>query len=76
MKYLCVSNKVGTPCALFIHKIQILAFGGLGELLNSSLATENPSFRQLKTRSRTTLTTERSLTLFYIKMFEYHILVA
>jgi len=24
-----------------------LAFGGLGELFNSSLATENPSFRQL-----------------------------
>ena len=47
MKYLCVSNKAGMPCALFLHKIQILSFGGLGERLNGSLATENPSFRQL-----------------------------
>ena len=48
MKYLCVPNKVGMPCALFFHKNQILAFSGLGERLNGSLATENPSFWQLK----------------------------
>ena len=32
----------------FFKKFEWLAFGGLGELFNSSLATENPSFRQLK----------------------------
>ena len=49
MKYFGMFNKVGTPCALFFHKKnQILAFGGLGELVKSSLATEKPSFRQLK----------------------------
>ena len=48
MKYLCVSNKVGMPCALFLHKIQSLAFGGLGKSLNGSLATENPIFWQLE----------------------------
>ena len=47
MKYFCMFNKVGTPCALFCHKNQSLAFGGLGELFNSSLATEKPNFQQL-----------------------------
>ena len=48
MKYFCVFNKVGTPCILFFHKNQSLGFGGLGKHLNRSLATEKPSFRQLK----------------------------
>ena len=52
MKYLCVSNKVGTPYALFLHKIQILAFGGLGKRLNGSLATEKPSFWQLEDQTQ------------------------
>ena len=50
MKYFCVFNNVGMPCTLFFHKNQSLAFGGLGEHLNCSLATEKPSFWQLKNR--------------------------
>ena len=48
MKYLCVYNKVGMPCALFLHKIESLSFDGLVEHLNGSLATENPSFWQFE----------------------------
>ena len=46
-KYVGMFNKVGMPCALFFHKNQSLAFGGLGERLNSSLAIEKPNFWQL-----------------------------
>ena len=31
----------------FSKKLKVIAFGGLGELSYSSLATKNPSFRQL-----------------------------
>ena len=31
----------------FTKKLKVFAFGGLSELSNSSLATKNPSFRQL-----------------------------
>ena len=48
MKYFCVFNKVGMSCTMFLHKIQSLAFGGLGKHLSGSLATEKPSFRQLE----------------------------
>ena len=42
---LYVVNKVWIGGAMFSRKFEILAFGGLGELVNSSLATENPSFQ-------------------------------
>ena len=43
--FLCLI-KFGTPCTLFFPiKNQSLAFNGLGEHLNCSLATEKPSFR-------------------------------
>ena len=74
--FLCLI-KFGTPGNLFFPiKNQILAFGGLGKLLNSSLATEKPNFRQLKTGSQTTLTAKSSLNLFSNKMFEYQLSVA
>ena len=47
-KYVWVINKIGMPCMLiFSQKIKILAFSSLGELFNSSLATEKPRFWQL-----------------------------
>ena len=47
MKDVWVTNKIGMPGVLFFKKFESLGFGGLGELFNSSLATEKPSFRQL-----------------------------
>ena len=47
MKDILVTNKVGISDVLFSINLNVLAFSGLGELSNSSLATENPSFRQL-----------------------------
>ena len=48
MKDVWVINKIGMPGVLFFKKFESLAIGGLGKLFNSSLATENPSFRQLE----------------------------
>ena len=48
MKYVWVINKIGMLEFCFLKKIKSLTFGGLGELFNSSLATEKPDFRQLK----------------------------
>ena len=47
MKDVWVIDKIGMPGVLFFKKFETLAFDGLGELFNSSLATEKPSFRQL-----------------------------
>ena len=47
MKDVWVINKIGMHGVMFFKKFESLAFGGLGELFNSSLAIENPSFRQL-----------------------------
>ena len=47
MKDVCVINKIGMPGVLFFKKFESLAFGGLGKIFNSSLATENLIFWQL-----------------------------
>ena len=52
MKYVWMINKFRMPSVLFFRKFESLAFGGLGELFNSSLATENPSFRQITIRTQ------------------------
>ena len=46
MKDVWVTKKVGIYVVLFSKNLKVLAFGGLGELSNSSLTTENPSFWQ------------------------------
>ena len=76
MKYLCVSNKVGTPCALFLHKIQTLAFSGLGEHLNGSLATKNPIFWQLENWTQDYLNHRELIDSISNKNFEDKISVA
>ena len=47
MKDILVTNKVGISDVLFSRNLKFLAFSGLGELSNRSLATENLGFRQL-----------------------------
>ena len=47
MKDILVTNNVGISDVLFSRNLNVLAFGGLGELSNRSLATENIGFRQL-----------------------------
>ena len=47
MKDIGMTNKFGVSDVLLFDKFEILAFGGLGEIFNNSLATEKPSFWQL-----------------------------
>ena len=65
-----MSNKVGTPCALFLHKIQILAFGGLGERLNGSLATKKPSFQQLEDQTQDYINRRKLIDSVFNEIFE------
>ena len=47
MKYIGMTNKFGVSDVCYLINLKFLAFGGLGEIFNNSLATENPSFRKL-----------------------------
>ena len=52
MKDVWVTNKIGIYGVMFFKKFENLAFGGLGELSNSSLATEKPDFQKLTVFTR------------------------
>ena len=75
MTYFCVFNKVGTPCTLFFHKIQSLAFSGLGEHLNGSLATEKPNFRHLENWTQDYINHRKLIDSVFNEIFEEQLTV-
>ena len=76
MKYVWVINKIGIPGVLVFKKFESLAFGGLGEIFNSSLATKKPSFRQLTIRTQDYINHRKPMDFIFNKILEMGLSVA
>ena len=76
MKYVWVINKIGMPDVFFFKKFESLAFDGLGELFNSSLATEKPSFRQLTIWTQDYVNHRKPVDVVFNKILEKELSVA
>ena len=76
MKDVWVINKIQMHGVLIFNKFESLAFSGLGEHLNSSLAIKNPNFRQLENWTQDYINHRKHIDSVFHEIFEGKLPVA